>query len=179
MIKKTYFNKTLNETITKNYDFQNWVKPSYCHICCVHILNTTKCYHEKTEHHKIAHHLRSNGIEPIEDIKQKVVEYKMVQKYLKKTFSNDSSSSFDEEEHVIDEKTLEKIKRKSEAYKKNLDHRADRYEKTKGIDQIVNSIKACNKRLTTFQIDKYNKLLVKYPDNELLLSIQHLVPKIE
>jgi hypothetical protein len=26
---------------------------------------------------------------------------------------------------------------------------------------------------------KYNKLLVKYPDNELLLSIQHLVPKVE
>ena len=74
---------------------------------------------------------------------------------------------------------LKRIKRKSETYKRELDHRAERYERTKGIDQIVKSIQSSqssNKRLTTFQIDKYNKCLVKYPDNELLLSIQHLVP---
>ena len=49
------------------------------------------------------------------------------------------------------------------------------YEKTKGIETIVKSIKTCNRRLTKVQINKYNNYLIKYPDNELLLSVQHLV----
>ena len=187
MIKNNDFNKTLNETTPNKYDFQNYVKPIYCHTCCLHILNTTKCYHVKTEFHKIAQHLRNITPEPIENIKQKVLEYKMVQKYMKKTFSNNSSSSSDQQDEnenkVINEDMLKRIKRKSETYKRELDHRAERYERTKGIDQIVKSIQSSqssNKRLTTFQIDKYNKCLLKYPDNELLLSIQHLVtPKKE
>ncbi len=50
------------------------------------------------------------------------------------------------------------------------------YEKTKRIEKLVHSIKTCNRKLTKLQIDKYNKCIAKYPDNELLLSIQHLVP---
>jgi hypothetical protein len=181
MIKNNCFNKSLNEATTTKYNFQNYVKPSYCHTCCLHILNTTRCYHEKTEFHKIAQHLRKVIPEQIIDIKQKVIEHKMIKKYMKKTFSNDSSSEqpdeLENENKVIDEDTLRRIKRKSETYKRELDHRAERYERTKGIDQIVKSIQSSNKRLTTFQIDKYNKCLAKYPDNELLLSIQHLVPQ--
>ena len=136
----------------------------------------------KTEFHKIAQHLRNITPEPIENIKQKVLEYKMVQKYIKKTFLNDSSSDQQDENEnkVINEDMLKRIKRKSETYKRELDHRAERYERTKGIDQIVKSIQSSqssNKRLSTFQIDKYNKCLVKYQDNELLLSIKHLVPQ--
>ena len=86
MIKNNDFNKTPNETTPNKYNFQNYVKPIYCHTCCLHILNTTKCYHVKTEFHKIAQHLRNITPEPIENIKQKVLEYKMVQKYIKKTF---------------------------------------------------------------------------------------------
>ena len=86
MINNNDFNKTLNETTPNKYDFQNYVKPIYCHTCCLHILNTTKCYHVKTEFHKIAQHLRNITPEPIENIKQKVLEYKMVQKYIKRLF---------------------------------------------------------------------------------------------
>ena len=119
-----------NNNIKKDFDFQDYVKPSYCHVCCFHILNTTKCYHEKSEFHKIAQRLRNVSQEPIEDIKQKVVEYKMIQKYMKKTFCNDSSSNSEqhdssseqhEENEITDEKLLKKIKRKSEAYKRELD----------------------------------------------------------
>ena len=41
---------------------------------------------------------------------------------------------------------------------------------------LVDTIKTTTKRLTKLQIEKYNNYLIKYPDNELLLSIQHLVP---
>ena len=76
-----------------------------------------------------------------------------------------------------DEKVLKRIQRKSETYKRELDHRAERYEKTKGIEKLVNSIKTSNKRFTKLQLIKFNDYLIKYPDNELLLSIKHLVPK--
>ncbi len=71
---------------------------------------------------------------------------------------------------------LKRIQRKSETYKRELDHRAERYEKTKGIEKLVNAIKTSNKRFTKLQLIKFNDYLIKYPDNELLLSIQHLVP---
>ncbi len=57
-----------------------------------------------------------------------------------------------------------------------LNRRAQKYERTKGVEKLVNSIKSCNKRLTKLQIIKYKDYMVKYPDNELLLSIKHLVP---
>ena len=104
----------------------------------------------------------------------------MVKKYMNKTFNNDSSTNSEDHEegkNQIDEKTLKRIKRKSESYKRELDYRAQKYERTKGISMLVDTIKTTTKRLTKFQIEKYNNYLVKYPDNELLLSIQHLVPK--
>jgi hypothetical protein len=117
------------------------------------------------------------SIEPIEDIKQKVIEYKMIQKYMKKTFNNDSSSNFEQHDEIeiTDEKLLKKIKRKSETYKRELEQRSQRYERTKGISMLVDTIKTTTKRFTKLQIEKYNDYLIKYPDNELLLSVQHLV----
>jgi hypothetical protein len=162
MKKNTYFNKSQDQNITKEYDIQNYVKPSYCHTCCSHLLNTKKCYHEKTDNHKIAQLLRNSNPEPIEDIKKAVLEYKMIQKYIKTTFSNDSSTSLsnseeNDEPKVIDDAIICKLKRKSAAYKRELDHRAERYIRTKGVECIVNSIQSSKKRLTTFQIHKYNK----------------------
>jgi hypothetical protein len=188
MSTNIYVDKNINEKTKMKRDFQDCVKQLYCHCCNAKIFYDTLDDHNKTEYHKIAHHLRSNSIEPIEDIKQKVVEYKMVQKYLKKMFCNDSSSSSEQHNNklmiennkiVLDENVMKKIERKSKLYKKNLDHRAEVYERTKSIQMLVNTIQTTTKRLTKLQIHKYNEYLVKYPDNELLLSIQHLVPKIE
>ena len=154
---------------------------SLCECCNTTVHHTSLHDHKKTEYHKIAQSLRNGSAEPIEDIKQKVIEYKMLQKYIRKTFNNDSSSNSDQQDEIeiTDEKILKNIKRKSEAYKRELEHRAYMYEKTKGIEMLVHTIKTTTKRLTKLHIKKYNNYLIKYPDNELLLSIQHLVPKKE
>ena len=84
------------------------------------IHSNTIIFHKRSDFHKTAQHLRNTISEPIKDIKQKVIEYKMIQKYMKKTFNNDSSSNsetnsetnsqhHDEiENKEIDEKTLKK-----------------------------------------------------------------------
>ena len=181
MLKIRYFSKKRNEMITNEYDQQNYVKPLYCSCCDTIIHCNTLYFHNKTEYHKIAQSLRNGSDEPINEIKQKVLEYKILQKYIRKTFNNDSSSNSDQqdENEITDEKLLKKIKRKSEAYKRELDHRAERYERTRGVSMLVDTIKTTTKRLTKLQIEKYNNYVVKYPDNELLLSIQHLLPKTE
>ena len=87
---------------------------------------------------------------------------------MNKTFNNDSStnSETNSEHHdeienkEIDEKTLKRIKRKSETYKRELEHRAERYEKTKGVSMLVDTIKTTTKRLTKFQIEKYNNIQI-------------------
>ena len=181
MMRTTYFNKRLNKMVTKEYDFQDYVKPLYCACCDTTVYHNTFDIHNKSVFHKTAQYLRDNSTKPIENIKTAVIEYKMIQKYRNKTFYNDSSSSNSDEQHedeikITDEKVLKRIQRKSETYKRELDHRAERYEKTKGIEKLVNAIKTSNKRFTKLQLIKFNDYLIKYPDNELLLSIQHLVP---
>ena len=197
MLKIKYCNKKNNENneiTTNQYDYQNYVKPVYCRCCDIMIHSNTIIFHNRSDFHKTAQHLRNTISEPIKDIKQKVLEYKMIQKYMKKTFNNDSSSNSEqqasstpvlgsatlneqhEENEITDENLLKKIKRKSEAYKRELEHRAERYDRTKGISILVDSIKNATKRLTKLQIERYNNYLVKYPDNELLYSVQHLVP---
>ena len=42
-------------------------------------------------------------------------------------------------------KHLKKIKRKSESYKRELDYRAQKYERTKGISMLVDTIKSTTK----------------------------------
>ena len=182
MMRPTYFNKRLNKMVTKEYDFQDYVKPLYCACCDTTVYHTTFDIHNKSEYHKTAQYLRDNSTKPIENIKTAVIEYKMIKKYINKTFYNDSSSSNSDEQHedeikITDEKVLKRIQRKSETYKRELDHRAERYEKTKGIEKLVIAIKTTTKRLTKLQIEKYNNYVIKYPDNEQLLSIRHLVPK--
>ena len=84
MLKVKYFSKRRNEMITNEYDLQNYVKPLYC-SCCDTIIHCSSLYlHNKTDLHKTSQHIRNMSIEPIEDIKQKVIEYKMIQKYMKK-----------------------------------------------------------------------------------------------
>jgi hypothetical protein len=143
-------------------------------------------YHLKSENHKIAVHLNTFAIKPIEDIKKAILQYKMGMKFLKRTFNSDSSSSTNttstiennndlEENNTI---SIEKIKHKTDVYARNLAHRVERYEKTKSIEKLVNTIKNSTKRLTNLQKDKYYYLLNKYPENESLLSIKHLVPPL-
>ena len=181
MFKIKYYSKKRDEIVTNEYDLQTYVKPLYCSCCDTIIHSNTLNFHNKTDYHKTAQHIRNVSIEPIKDIKQKVLEYKMIQKYMKKTFNNDSSSNSEHHDEIenkeIDEKTLKRIKRKSETYKRELEHRAERYEKTKGVSMLVDTIKTTTKRLTKLQIEKYNNYVIKYPDNEQLLSIRHLVPK--
>ena len=182
MLKIKYCNKKNNENnevTTNQYDYQNYVKPVYCSCCDIMIHSNTIIFHKRSDFHKTAQHLRNTISEPIKDIKQKVIEYKMIQKYMKKTFNDDSSSNSEEQQtqnEITDEKILQKLKNRSETYNRELQHRARRYERTKGISIIVDTIKNATKRLTKLQIERYNDYLLKYPDNELLLSIQHLVP---
>jgi hypothetical protein len=94
---------------------------------------------------------------------------------------NDSTPLEDNEKSKKDIKnmiTIEKIRHKTEVYARELAHRAERYEKTKGISTLVNTIQNSTKRLTNLQKDKYYYLLNKYPQNESLLSIKHLVPPL-
>jgi hypothetical protein len=181
MLKIKYCNKKNNENnevTTNQYDYQNYVKPVYCRCCDIMIHSNTIIFHNRSDFHKTAQHLRNTISEPIKDIKQKVLEYKMIQKYMKKTFNNDSSSNSEQHDKndITDELILKRIKRKSETYKRELEHRAERYDRTKGISILVDTIKNATKRLTKLQIERYNNYLVKYPDNELLYSVQHLVP---
>ena len=188
----TEINKINNENtnITIKRDFQKYRKPIFCSCCNTTIHSFSLDEHHQTEFHKIAQYIRNNTNEHIEDIKQKVIEHKMIKKYINKTFNNDSSSSssdqyedeginliIDQNKSMIDEKIIKEIKRKSKLIKKEYAHRAERYEKTKCISMIVNTIKNTTKRLTDFQIERYNCLLKKYPDNELLHSVKHLIPQ--
>jgi len=175
-----FINKNNDQKVKKHKDMQNYIKPLYCSCCDTTVFYTSLDDHNKSEHHVIAQRIRNRFPEPIDNIKQKIVEVKMMIKYIKKTFYNNDSSlnaeDLNEQIKKIDEKTRYKLKRKSETYTRELEYRANMYEKKKGIETIVKSIKTCNRRLTKVQINKYNNYLIKYPDNELLLSIQHLVP---
>jgi hypothetical protein len=175
-----------NEEKIYYYDSEIYVKPIVCNICKCKFNNKSKAAHLKTEHHKIAVHLNSFAIEPIEDIEKAILQYKMGMKFLKRTFNSDSSSSTNttstiennndlEENNAIN---IEKIKHKTDVYARNLAHRVERYEKTKSIEKLVNTIQNSTKRLTNLQKEKYYYLLNKYPENEYLLSIKHLVPEI-
>ena len=172
-------NKNNDQKVKKCKDMQKYIKPLYCSCCDTTVFYTSLDDHNKSEHHVIAQRIRNRFPGPIDNIKQKIVEVKMMIKYIKKTFNNDSSLNSEElgeQIKKIDDKTRYRLKRKSETYTREFEYRADMYEKTKGIEKIVNSIKTCNRRLTKVQINKYNNYLIKYPDDELLLSIQHLVP---
>jgi len=175
-----FINKNNDQKVKKHKDMQNYIKPLYCSCCDTTVFYTSLDDHNKSEHHIIAQRIRNRFPEPIDNIKQKIVEVKMMIKYIKKTFYNNDSSlnaeDLNEQIKKIDEKTRYKLKRKSETYTRELEYRANMYEEKKGIETIVKSIKTCNRRLTKVQINKYNNYLIKYPDNELLLSIQHLVP---
>jgi hypothetical protein len=189
-------NKILKSTNTEKiycYDSEIYVKPIICKICQCKFNNKTLSIHIKTETHKLAVQLHSISVEPIEDIKKTILEYKMVQKYMKRknedTLSttstlennndlvlseenNDSKQDFNSNTSI----TIEKIRHKTDVYERELAHRAERYEKTKGISKLVNAIQNSTTRLTNLQKNKFHYLLKKYPENELLLSIKHLVP---
>ena len=175
------------------YDRENYTKPMICNICKCKFNNKTWSIHIKTENHKLAEQLTSLSIKPIEDIKKTILEYKMVQKYMKKRFLNDTSSttstienvdltlSEDNEQSKKDMKhsiTIDKIRHKTDVYARQLAHKVEVYEKTKAITALVYTIQNSTKRLTNLQKDKYYYLLNKYPENESLLSIKHLVPPL-
>jgi hypothetical protein len=192
MIQVKKFTKKEGEKIYC-YNSLEYTKTTICDVCKGRFNFYSKKEHLNTENHKLAVQLTSLSIKPIEDIKKTILEYKMVQKYMKKRFPNDSSStnstvenddlisSEDNEQPKKDIKTtitIDKIRHKTDVYARELAHRAERYEKTKAIIALVYSIQNSTKRLTNLQKEKYYYLLNKYPENESLLSIKHLVPEI-
>jgi hypothetical protein len=82
-MRPTYINKSSNRMVTKEYDYQNYVKPLYCRCCDTTIHDTSLDDHKKSEFHQIARRIRSMVPGPIDDIILKIVEYKMIIKYQK------------------------------------------------------------------------------------------------
>ena len=175
------------------YDTAKYQKKIICDICKCKINCNSKNEHLNSENHKLAVQLTSLSKKPIEDIKKTILEYKMVQKFMKKRFSPDDNSSStvenvdlitsedNEQQSKKDLKTsitIDKIRYKTDVYARQLAIKAERYEKTKAINILVNTIQNSTKRLTNLQKEKYYYLLNKYPENEYLLSIKHLVPEI-
>ena len=175
------------------YDTAKYQKKISCDICKCKIYYNSKNEHLNSENHKLAVQLTSLSKKPIEDMKKTILEYKMVQKFMKKRFSpDDNSSSTVENTDLISSEdneqqskknikpsiTIDKIRYKTDVYARQLANKAERYEKTKGIAILVNGIQNSTKRLTNLQKEKYYYLLNKYPENEYLLSIKHLVPEI-
>ena len=80
----TIINKNNDQKVKKCKDMQKYIKPLYCSCCDTMIHSHTLDLHNKTDFHKTSQHIRNMSIEPIEDIKKKVLEYKMIQKYIKK-----------------------------------------------------------------------------------------------
>jgi hypothetical protein len=175
------------------YDTAKYQKKISCDICKCKIYYNSKNEHLNSENHKLAVQLTSLSKKPIEDIKKTILEYKMVQKFMKKRFSpDDNSSSTVENTDLISSEdneqqskknikpsiTIDKIRYKTDVYARQLANKAERYEKTKAINILVNTIQNSTKRLTNLQKEKYYYLLNKYPENEYLLSIKHLVPEI-
>jgi len=175
------------------YDTAKYQKKIICDICKCKINCNSKNEHLNSENHKLAVQLTSLSKKPIEDMKKTILEYKMVQKFMKKRFSpDDNSSSTVENTDLISSEdneqqskknikpsiTIDKIRYKTDVYARQLANKAERYEKTKAINILVNTIQNSTKRLTNLQKEKYYYLLNKYPENEYLLSIKHLVPEI-
>lgn len=175
------------------YDTAKYQKKISCDICKCKIYYNSKNEHLNSENHKLAVQLTSLSKKPIEDMKKTILEYKMVQKFMKKRFSpDDNSSSTVENTDLISSEdneqqskknikpsiTIDKIRYKTDVYARQLANKAERYEKTKAINILVNTIQNSTKRLTNLQKEKYYYLLNKYPENEYLLSIKHLVPEI-
>ncbi len=75
---------------------QNYIKPLYCPCCDTTVFYTWLDDHNKSEHHVIAQRIRNRYPGPIDNIKQKIVEFKMMINYIKKTFKNDSSLNSEE-----------------------------------------------------------------------------------
>ena len=186
MQKTNIILRKTNEEKIYYYDSEIYVKPIVCEICKCKFNNKSKTAHLKTEHHKIAVHLNTFAIKPIEDIEKAILQYKMGMKFLKRTFNSDSSSSTNTSSTMDNNDDLEennndleeKIKHKTDVYARELAHRAEHYEKTKSIEKLVNTIKNSTTRLTNLQKNKYYYLLNKYPENESLLSTKHLVPPL-
>jgi hypothetical protein len=175
------------------YDVSKYTKTNICNVCKGRFCLFGKSMHLQSENHKLAVQLTSISNKPIEDIKKTILEYKMLQKVQKRKITddnsstsstienNDSTSSDDDKKPKKDIKntiTIEKIRHKADVYARELAHRAERYEKTQGIEKIVNKIHNNPKILTNLQKDKYYYLLNKYPENESLLSVKHLVPPL-
>jgi disulfide oxidoreductase YuzD len=185
MIKNTYFNKTLGENVTKNYDSQKYVKRFKCPVCECCITRNLFNVHKKTNYHIIAEKLRNESKYHINDIRNTILEYKIKEQQLAKINKvEDNLTSSDEEilnhkSHLMTLQDEKKIKHKSNLYFIELEKKAEKYEGLKAIPRLVETIKNLKKRITTVQKDKYYYLLNKYPDNELLLSIKKIVPEIE
>ena len=176
------------------YDTAKYQKKISCDICKCKIYYNSKNEHLNSENHKLAVQLTSLSKKPIEDMKKTILEYKMVQKFMKKRFPNDSSSSNSTVENVDlissedneqqakkDIKksiTIDKIRYKTDVYARQLAHKGEVYKKTKAITAFVNTIQNSTKRLTNLQKERFYYLLNKFPENESLLSIKHLVPEI-
>ena len=175
MMKNTYIRKTTGDEVTKYYDSQKYVHVYKCPTCDCSIIRSLLNVHKATEYHKIAAKLRRESPFIIDNIRTAIIEYKIKQKQqikantLKKDDDTLSTLSISSDE---DEK---KLKYKTFLYEKELERRAEKYERLKAIPRLVNTIQNATKRLTTQQKSKFKTLLDKYPDNKLLLSIKDLV----
>ena len=73
-----------DQKVKKYKDMQKYVKPLYCSCCDTTVFYTSLDDHNKSEHHVIAQRIRNRFPGPIDNIKQKIVEVKMMINYIKK-----------------------------------------------------------------------------------------------
>ncbi len=68
MLRPTYFSISLNKIVTREYDYQNFVKPLYCSCCDTTIYHVSIDTHNKSDFHKTTQYLQKVSIEPIKNI---------------------------------------------------------------------------------------------------------------
>ena len=172
MIKRTYLRKTTRDEVTQEYDCQKYMNDYTCPTCECTFLKWDLKGHKQTEYHKLAAKLRRESPFIIDNIRTAIIEYKIKQK---QQIKNNTLKKDDDTVSISSEEDEKKIKYKTFIYEKELERRAEKYERLKAIPRLVNTIQNATKRLTTQQKSKFKTLLDKYPDNKLLLSIKDLV----
>lgn len=157
-INKNYTTKS-GEVKTYNYFYADYKQKHKCTICdCIYTKNT-KFNHVKTEHHKLAEKLRNDNPN-ITNIYTAICEYK---------YKLATSASSDEEEH-----TYKKRFKNVEMYNSTILRIKKRYDLNEKIPNLVDKIK--NTEIPTINMhEKLKILLIKYPTNDLLKTVQYIL----
>ncbi len=157
-INKNYTSKS-GEVKTYNYFYADYKLKHKCKICDCLYSKYNQTLHVKTEGHKLAEKLRAENPN-ITNIGAAICEYKY--KLVMNTSSDEEDTNY------------KKRFRNADVYNNTLLRLKVRYDINRNIPNLVNKIMSID--IPTINMhEKLKILLIKYPTNDLLKSVEHIL----